>query len=598
MADSRDKQLAHRKRKRQGAAAARTKRKDSEKEAAGRQKAMEARERAALIARSIRAGRRQALSELETEGAAAPEESRQFLELPRMDELSYNLEKLKGELKGYLPVPAVERDRLEMERRTSEPGMTLEQPGVVDERLDALSIGEDEIQREIQAEQAGISSVPDPTPMTGGGGGTGSLPPAFAETGGLVDPTPGATKALGQAYRSGRGAMSELATADEALEKQRVAFDRDVLDIQADKAAQRKTDAETMATQEALRQTSMEKARGEITRATAMVMDATIDPKRLFPTTTSKMGAALAVGLGQFGATLTGTQNAALQIIDSAIERDIAAQRAEIDKLKFGVQVKQNEYGLLMDEIQDKRSVESVIRQLAYQRFDDQLAQVETKFNINSSDARVSKLRASVKARLAEFAQGHVGLKYQMDWQSYAHNSEIALREKVATAKAGLAEFSPKIQEKLMGARMAKRMIAGLKELAPETNPLGGLVPWHNLSEQYQEQLKGLGAQIVRTYSGVTATEDERKQVAQRLGGYFNTAETKVKRLGQVEKEIDTMMAASMDVMTASEQALFIQRFGDVRATAGGSIDFITQLTDGLGIKPGDHIQGIVGPAE
>tara|TARA_R100001443_G_scaffold79071_1_gene86255 strand:- start:453 stop:1673 length:1221 start_codon:yes stop_codon:yes gene_type:complete len=386
--------------------------------------------------------------------------------------------------------------------------------------------------------------------------------------------------------------------ADQEIEKQRQAFDQDKLRLQEELATKRADEAKSFRDMETLRQDTMEAARAEIARANEMVMDATIDPKRLFPNTMSKMASALAVGLGQFGATLTGTQNAALQIIDSAIANDIAAQRADIENLKFGVQTKQNEYSMLMSEFQDRRTVEAMIYDIAYAQLDTKLAQVETKFGINSSDARVTKLRAAFQKQRADNKSKYQGIKMNAEFASYTFNEQLEAQRRAAAAKAGLAEFRPAIQEKLMGARMAKRMIAGLKEMAPKTNMMGGLVPWHNLSEQYQEQLKGLAAQIVRTYSGVTATEDEREQVAKRLGGYFNTAETKVTRLAQVEREIDVMMAAAVDVMSTREQALFVERFGDIRLEAGGSIDFMTQLTDGLGIKAGDHLKAIVGPKE
>ena len=61
--------------------------------------------------------------------------------------------------------------------------------------------------------------------------------------------------------------------------------------------------------------------------------EARIDPNRMFrgsDGTAKAIGAALSSGLGAFGAALTKTPNFAMQLIDSAIERDIRGQEAEI----------------------------------------------------------------------------------------------------------------------------------------------------------------------------------------------------------------------------------------------------------------------------
>ena len=515
---------------------------------------------------------------------------------------------------------------------TQDPLMSEEEPDV----LDAMAINEEEVQAEIAAQreeeavgldpnrmslegtlgeaqagmsmEGGASMPPAPPPevappsgdMSGGGGGTGEaeiVQPLYVDSSGRVDPTPENMRILNKVLKSYQAAAKTEFEADQEIEKQRTAFDRDRLDLQEELATKRAAEAESFRRMETLRQETMEAARAEIARANEMVMDATIDPKRLFPNTMSKMASALAVGLGQFGATLTGTQNAALQIIDSAIANDIAAQRADIENLKFGVQTKQNEYSMLMSEFQDRRTVEAMIYDIAYAQLDTKLAQVETKFGINSSDARVTKLRAAFQKQRADNKSKYQGIKMNAEFASYTFNSQLEAQRRAAAAKAGLDSFSPEIQKKVMGARQAKRMIAGLKELAKDTHALGYFNPAHGKSQQYQEQLKGLAAQIVRTYSGVTATEDEREQVQDRLGGYFNLAETKNRRLEQIDREMDTVLAATMDVMTERERAFYVERFGDPRLSAGSSMDFIKQMMSDVGIKARTDI-AIVGPKE
>jgi hypothetical protein len=73
-------------------------------------------------------------------------------------------------------------------------------------------------------------------------------------------------------------------------------------------------------------------ARGDELKA--KVMDSEIDPKAFWARkdTGAKLTSAFALILGGIGGALTKTPNAALQVIDRAIERDLEAQRANLDK--------------------------------------------------------------------------------------------------------------------------------------------------------------------------------------------------------------------------------------------------------------------------
>ena len=80
---------------------------------------------------------------------------------------------------------------------------------------------------------------------------------------------------------------------------------------------------------------------------------AEVDPSRRF-SGGSKVGAAIAMALGAMGAALSRGPNTAMQIIQSEIERDVAAQRANIDKKRGAVGMLGNELAMARDILGDE----------------------------------------------------------------------------------------------------------------------------------------------------------------------------------------------------------------------------------------------------
>lgn len=83
---------------------------------------------------------------------------------------------------------------------------------------------------------------------------------------------------------------------------------------------------------------------------------AKIDPKAYWQDkgTLGKIGAAIAIGLGQFGASMKGGPNGALQIIQAGIDRNIAAQQANIAQAGKAYDIKSNLYARNLQEFGDK----------------------------------------------------------------------------------------------------------------------------------------------------------------------------------------------------------------------------------------------------
>ena len=444
-----------------------------------------------------------------------------------------------------------------------------------------------------------------PAQMPQIGGTEPGAPPALTPPPELVDPTPYFLNQARQYEDLGKNALDAMKAADEKLAESEDKYNKRVLRVQQQQKRFQEQAATDMQNQQKIDADSREAARRKIERATQMVMDKTIDTRRLLPSLSSKMGAALAVGLGQFGATLTGTQNAALQILETAIDRDIAAQQVDIENLKFGVQMAQSDYSMLLDEIQDRRQVNNVIRQLGYQQFDTMLSQMETKYNIDSKDSRIAKLRAATQAEKAKLNLEFIQMHYAAAYQSYVHNSMIEAQKAQQASQRATLEFSRPIQEKLTYASLADGLILELEQLIPETHAAGGLWPFYNESEKYQDNLKGLASNLVRMYSGAAATDTEAQRIADRLGGYFTTQETKEQKLAEIQMEMQVLKAALYDSMSPEEQALYYGRFGDPRVNLKSSdqqkLKLIKSLVAGERMEistPTAAVAAVVGPAE
>lgn len=147
-----------------------------------------------------------------------------------------------------------------------------------------------------------------------------------------------------------------------------------------------------------------------------------VDPRRLFHGSggaVTAIGSALAVGLGAFGAGLSGTPNYAQQIVDASIQRDIDSQTDAIHRRGAAAQNAisdfQRAYGLTLDEA--RSAVKSTQLRYAASMADMNAAR------IGSADARQNAAvlkadflqRASVEeAKLAELYKGRVTDQFVM----------------------------------------------------------------------------------------------------------------------------------------------------------------------------------------
>ena len=129
-----------------------------------------------------------------------------------------------------------------------------------------------------------------------------------------------------------------------------------------------------------------------------------IEPNRIFKNTSTgaKILAAISVGLGAYAAGMTGGRNYAMEIIDSAIENDIQAQKLELQQKGAAIDDKRNLLNDLINQGMSESEAEEASRLMLLQKakrtLDERLLDIK--------DARMKEdaknLDESLKLKIAE----------------------------------------------------------------------------------------------------------------------------------------------------------------------------------------------------
>jgi hypothetical protein len=206
-----------------------------------------------------------------------------------------------------------------------------------------------------------------------------------------------------------------------------------------------------------------------------------IDVEKAYGGTAGRILSAVAVAMGAFGASLTGGPNYALQIVNDRINRDIDAQRAELDKKKGKV----SELGRLLQRNEDllgnANQAASLTRAQTYRALADD---VEARAKGRELTAQQGQVLAQLRAQ--QFAEEQKLRGSVME--TAAGKALVGATERAAIARAGAAaaaqaqkddrelrlftakEFAKKEAE----AQYADRTPEGRSKIAEQTSKLAG----------------------------------------------------------------------------------------------------------------------------
>lgn len=148
----------------------------------------------------------------------------------------------------------------------------------------------------------------------------------------------------------------------------------------------------------------------------------------------ARIGAAIAMGLGQFAATMTGGQNTAMQIINDQVARHVEAQKVAL-----------HQKGVAAEAQREK------IAMLRQQGFDE--AQIDQALFLGGLEASKAKLAATIQASSSDVVRANgAAMLAKMDENIAATKIKFA-----AAAQAAALKYSPKNFNELLAAQKFDR---------------------------------------------------------------------------------------------------------------------------------------------
>jgi hypothetical protein len=189
----------------------------------------------------------------------------------------------------------------------------------------------------------------------------------------------------------------------------------------AQQAEAAQKERERIAAEDARRQAERQRVEAPLFRDQEAIAKEKVDPTRIFNGDSGAIraiGSAIAVGLGAFGAALTGGQNYALQIIQASIDRDIEAQKENIQNRQEANQTAlariQQQYGVPHEEATKiLRSHELRYAEMTAQKFAAQAGTVQAQQKALELVQGLSQARMKNDAEFYEMVNGRSATQEQ-----------------------------------------------------------------------------------------------------------------------------------------------------------------------------------------
>ena len=248
--------------------------------------------------------------------------------------------------------------------------------------------------------------------------------------------------------------------------------------------------AEERRIEEETRRQAAEDAARKLEAAQNALDNTKIDVDKAYGGAGGRIFAGLAVALGSFGASLTGGPNYAMQLVDSRINRELDAQRSELDKAKGKV----TELGRLLQRNEDLLGDATKARTLARaQTFEALAKDIEARKVGGELTARQAQVRDDLKARAAaEMDKLSAGIR---ETQTKAELVPALGRQARAVAGAAQAAASAKEKRAFTNQLTLELVRQGRLSIDPAT---GALVQGTGTPEE-QEKLVNRTTSLVKT---------------------------------------------------------------------------------------------------
>jgi hypothetical protein len=118
--------------------------------------------------------------------------------------------------------------------------------------------------------------------------------------------------------------------------------------------------------------------------------------------TAAKIGAAIAVGLGAMGASLTGGENQALKIINNTIEQDLKRQQQRYQAIRNKAGDLRDTYGLMLKRYGDQESAMLAMQEVALKRTQIKIQQFASQTESQDAKLKAQQLMGALEEKRGE----------------------------------------------------------------------------------------------------------------------------------------------------------------------------------------------------
>ena len=245
----------------------------------------------------------------------------------------------------------------------------------------------------------------------------------------------------------------------------------------------------------------------------------TIDPGRLYGnmSTGTRIASGIALALGAFGAAASGGQNMAMQVIDKAIERDIDAQKANLDTKKSVITAKRGMYDdfmkMLGNEDAAKLAEEIRLGKIAESRIKGILETSKNPIIQANAEKMLAERQASTAQKVAELQ------KVTTSDQVLKQSETKPLIAKSADRPPATDAINTKITSHASQIKNLNELRDFMNSGKTKSGPIAGR--WTDLADYFgianaseataTARIRELLADKIRALSGASTTESERE---------------------------------------------------------------------------------------
>lgn len=371
------------------------------------------------------------------------------------------------------------------------------------------------------------------------------------------------------------GAKQEAAHAREVSGELQAGAAADAATAAEHKAAELESyNADTAAKQDAhaLRMQELEAGQQKDSEAYAKAAK-TLDPARLLNSGGNRVLAAISMALGSFGASITKSQNYAMQIINDALDRDYQGQRdvvsAAKDKQTLSQQAVQNARAKFQDESAqranyrgDMLSALAAHQEAVAMKHAGGIAKqlgTEKGLDLNAEAvAEYAKARALENRTVSSSTTTQRSAPVAPTYADQVAQLKAAAEAKLSADKAfgphaGVSEsdqtYANKVREKLAAFGDVIQQGGALRDLNDKTTALGSMTGLSDDAKRRNVQEAAVLGPLVRAQTGATATDSETAREKQALTGDAWTNSGKNVGLDQRMGTIATKLHAELGQM-------------------------------------------------